>query len=68
MTEYYSPERREQERRQQHYGDQARIAELEAALRRAVLEGAHEYCENEYCCGEGNPEWIRAARKVLAKG
>lgn len=36
MTEYYSPERREQERRQQHYGDQARIAELEAALRSCI--------------------------------
>ncbi len=28
-----NPDRREKERRQQHYSDQARIAELEAALR-----------------------------------
>ena len=68
-----NPDRREKERRQQHYSDQVRIAELEAALRQLdkffdkFTDSFGSEQTGESLSYEGQ-QAIDAARAVLAKG
>lgn len=67
-----NPDRREKERRQQHYSDQARIAELKAMLAEAADAFAGAFENDDAVDGGDCVEWLAEYRDrvkaVLAKG
>ena len=67
-----NPDRREKERRQQHYSDQARIAELEECLLELMTAFRGAFENDDAIDGGDCVEWLgefrEHVRAVLAKG